>query len=66
MFFRRDVFEKISGFDERFFLYAEEIDIGLRLRKAGFEIGMASEVAIVHLGGASGNRLTRKPLGKEK
>ena len=66
MFFRRDVFEQIGGFDERIFLYAEEIDICLRLRKAGFEIGMASEVVIDHVGGASGNPSDLEATWKRK
>ncbi len=33
---RRSVFEEIGGFDERFFLYFEEVDFSLRARKAGW------------------------------
>lgn len=32
---RKNYFEKIGGFDERFFLYGEDIDLGYRLKKVG-------------------------------
>ncbi len=36
MFIRAIPFEKINGFDTRYFLYCEEEDIALRLRREGF------------------------------
>lgn len=53
MFIRRDAFEKIGGFDPDYFLYAEETDLCLRLREAGYEIGYVDEVTVQHLGGGS-------------
>lgn len=53
MFFRKAAFDAVGGFDEGFFLYAEETDLCLRLRKAGHAIGMVPEVGIRHVGGAS-------------
>lgn len=35
MVFKTEVFEKISGFDERFFMYMEDIDIFIRAKKYG-------------------------------
>jgi GT2 family glycosyltransferase len=35
MMFRRDTFERLRGFDERFFLYFEDCDITLRARRLG-------------------------------
>jgi len=37
MFIRAVPFEKINGFDTRYFLYCEEEDIALRLRREGFK-----------------------------
>jgi len=31
----RDLFEKAGGFDEEYFLYGEDIDLGLRIKKTG-------------------------------
>ena len=53
MIIRRELYEKLGGFDPGFFLYSEETDFCLRLRKLGFEIGHVSEVAVSHIGGAS-------------
>lgn len=53
MLMRRDIFELISGFDEDFFLYGEDVDICLRVRLAGYEIDYASDIAITHVSGAS-------------
>lgn len=35
MFLRKETFEAISGFDERFFMYPEDIDLTRRLHKIG-------------------------------
>ena len=53
MIIRRELYEKLGGFDPGFFLYSEETDFCLRLRELGFEIGYIGEVAVSHIGGAS-------------
>lgn len=53
MIVRRELYEKLGGFDPGFFLYSEETDFCLRMRELGFEIGQVSEVAVTHIGGAS-------------
>jgi GT2 family glycosyltransferase len=50
---RREAFEGVGGFDESFFLYAEEVDLCFRLRAAGWEAHFTPEAAVVHAGGAS-------------
>jgi GT2 family glycosyltransferase len=35
---RRTVFEQLQGFDERFFVYFEEVDFSLRARRAGYQM----------------------------
>ena len=46
---RRWLFEKISGFDEALFQKAgEDVDLGLRIRKAGFEIHSCQQASISH------------------
>ncbi len=51
---RREVFEQVGGFDERFFLYAEETDWQKRIREAGWSIRFTPRAELTHLGGASG------------
>jgi GT2 family glycosyltransferase len=51
---RREVYEKVGGFDERFFMYAEETDWQARIRDAGWTIGFTPTAEVTHLGGASG------------
>ncbi len=53
MIIRRELYEKLGGFDPGFFLYSEETDFCLRLRELGFEIGHIPEVVVRHLGAAS-------------
>jgi GT2 family glycosyltransferase len=48
MLFRREVFERVGGFDERYFLYYEDIDICARLRLAGYDVRMVTGVRAVH------------------
>ncbi len=52
MIARRDVYEKVGGFDEDFFLYGEETDLCLRVRRAGHAIGFVEDVEVEHVGGA--------------
>jgi len=49
----RELLQKIGGFDEDFFLYGEDQDICLRIRKLGLEIGYMDDVTIMHHGGKS-------------
>jgi N-acetylglucosaminyl-diphospho-decaprenol L-rhamnosyltransferase len=53
MLVRRDAFETVGGFDERFFLYCEDTDLCLRLRGAGHTIRFEPAAEIRHVGGAS-------------
>lgn len=47
MFFRADLLRKISGFDERFFMYLEDADIGRRILQHA-EVAYVPEVVIYH------------------
>jgi GT2 family glycosyltransferase len=53
MIIRRNVYEQSRGFDEDYFLYGEEADLCLRIRKLGYAIGFCKNVVISHIGGAS-------------
>jgi len=61
-----DIFYKINRFDEDFFLYAEDLDVCLRIRKSGYEIGCFSDVSITHIGGASETKTDQYALTTRK
>lgn len=50
---RRDVFEKLNGFDERFFMYGEDIDLSIRIMQAGYKNYYLGTVSVIHLKGGS-------------
>ncbi|HJO03956.1 MAG TPA: glycosyltransferase family 2 protein [Acidobacteriota bacterium] len=50
---RREAFDQLGGFDERFFLYAEDVDLCLRLVRAGWHLRYVSEARVRHRRGAS-------------
>lgn len=45
---KKEVFEKIGYFDERFFMYFEDADFCLRAKKAGFTMAVDDSVVIEH------------------
>lgn len=49
----RKLYGQVKGFDENFFLYGEDVDLCIRIRQQGYEIGYCSEVLILHWGGGS-------------
>jgi GT2 family glycosyltransferase len=50
---RREMWEKLGGFDAAFFMYGEEADLCLRARRAGCRPRMTPNATIIHYGGAS-------------
>jgi N-acetylglucosaminyl-diphospho-decaprenol L-rhamnosyltransferase len=53
MIARTALVRELGGFDEAFFLYGEDQDLALRIRKSGFEIGFVADAAVIHYGGQS-------------
>ena len=51
---RRAVWEDTGGFDESFFLYAEETDLQRRIAAKGWEIHWTPDFVVTHIGGSSG------------
>ncbi|MFC6792059.1 glycosyltransferase family 2 protein [Methylobacterium komagatae] len=47
---RRDLFAALDGFDERFFVYYEDVDLCLRARQAGFAVRHLAGPVARHLG----------------
>lgn len=53
----RHVFKNLGGFDERFFLFAEDTDLCRRLADAGYEVWFVPRATAIHYwGGSSSNR----------
>lgn len=50
---KRDDFLQIGGFDARYFLHVEDIDLCWRVRQAGGEVMFVPEAGVVHLGSTS-------------
>jgi len=48
---RRRAFDDVGGFDPTFFLYFEDTDLCVRLRKAGWRLGREPGAVAVHAGG---------------
>lgn len=53
MLVRREAFEAIGGFDERYFCYFEDVDLCFRLRLAGWPILQSPDAVVSHVGGGS-------------
>lgn len=48
MVFKSSVFRELNGFDERYFMYCEDVDICLRLQLAGYTMERADATVIHH------------------
>ena len=60
MFLRRDAAERVVGFDERYFMYVEDVDICWRLRQAGFRVVYYPGFRLIHhIGRASSQQSLR-------
>ncbi len=53
MLIRRDVFENVGGFDQRFFMFGEDLDLCYRIKSLGYEVHYYPETQIVHYQGES-------------
>lgn len=45
---RREAWDAAGGFDARYFMYGEDLDLGLRLRLLGWESGLVPAAAVEH------------------
>ncbi len=53
LFIKKDIFDSIGGFDEKFFMYFEDEDLCKRIRQKGFRVIYFPEFSVKHLGGKS-------------
>ncbi len=61
-FVRRSIFEKLDGFDERFFVYFEEVDFSYRASLEGWFSAFLGTSKAYHSGGGTSNQVKAKRL----
>lgn len=59
---RRDLFEALGGFDERFFVYLEDLDFSYRAHQAGWHSVYLADVQAFHAGGGTSNQVKARRL----
>lgn len=50
---RKEVFDKMGGFDDEYFAHQEEIDLCWRMKNAGYKVYCEPKSVVYHLGGAT-------------
>ena len=56
MMIKKEVLDSIGLFDDKIFMYAEDVDFCWRAKNKGFKIGWTNQAEIIHLGGGSSKR----------
>jgi hypothetical protein len=59
---RRSVFEQLGGFDERFFVYLEDLDLSWRVRQAGWRTHYLARAVAFHKGGGTSDGVKAERL----
>jgi GT2 family glycosyltransferase len=59
---RRQLFEQVNGFDERYFMYHEEIDLCQRCRELGWLTFYLADVHVFHASNVSSDKIRAKRL----
>ena len=59
---RREVFEEVGGFDERYFMFAEDMALCWRVRQLGDTVEAIPEAVVTHIEGLSRARASRAML----
>ncbi|HXR60853.1 MAG TPA: glycosyltransferase family 2 protein [Solirubrobacterales bacterium] len=58
---RREVFDELGGYDERYFSFYEDVDLNVRARIAGRRFEYVPEAVVWHLGNASWTAQAPRP-----
>jgi len=56
MLFPSDIFKQLDGFDQKFFLYYEDVDLCARLRLQGYEVVVCPQARVIHHAQRSSHR----------
>ncbi|MBF6512479.1 glycosyltransferase family 2 protein [Nocardia farcinica] len=59
---RREAFDSVDGFDPRYFMYFEDVDLGDRLRRKGWLNIYAPTAEVMHIGGRSTSKAAKRML----
>jgi N-acetylglucosaminyl-diphospho-decaprenol L-rhamnosyltransferase len=59
---RREAFTGIAGFDHRFFMYFEDVDLGRRLSQAGWINYFVPASTVIHSGAASTSQNSKQMM----
>jgi N-acetylglucosaminyl-diphospho-decaprenol L-rhamnosyltransferase len=62
---RRDLFERLGGFDEAFFLYSEEVDLLYRAAQLGAETWFDPAAEVTHVWGGTAGRASALTLEEQ-
>ena len=57
MIIRKNIFEKLGGFDEHFFFSFEDVDLSWRARLLGYKVVVIPKSIVFHLGGKTVNEI---------
>ncbi len=61
-FIRTKLYRRLGGFDERFFVYYEEVDLSKRMREIGYRSFYLSEARVFHKGCGTSDQIRGKRL----
>ncbi|MEY4749808.1 MAG: hypothetical protein RIQ60_2022 [Pseudomonadota bacterium] len=64
VFVPRALFQSLGGFDERFFMYYEEVDLCRRLAASGHTMQYWPELKAMHIGGASARTVAKARVSR--
>ena len=59
---RRSLFEELGGFDERFFVYLEDLDFSYQAHQAGWKTAYLADAQAFHAGGGTSNQVKARRL----
>lgn len=62
MLVRRSLFERLGGYDERFFVYMEDLDLSLRMSRLGYRSMYLASAKARHKGGQTARRVQAESL----
>jgi len=63
LFMRRDIFQELGGFDQRYVIFHDEVDLAWRARLRGYSVVTDMEAVVYHVGGGT---MTGGAPGKEQ